>query len=466
MKYQWRVGAVRRRVAAARFLLLAGVFGAAVMAASFHFAVDRASAVVPGNNTRVSMTSGGLQTSNLSNFASLSRDGRFVTFTVNENGMVPSDANYSTDVFVRDLTNNTLTQASVSTSGVNSNLGASSPVISQTGRYVVFMSGSSNLIDGRTITDSNGQLYMRDTVAHTTTLLTEVSPGTYANGNAVPVDVSNDGRFVLFKSRATNLGPMIVAAGYNNLFLLDRSTNAITWVNAAAPGVMNGLDVIGAQMSCDGSFIVFDSSAGYLGLPSSAHTDVFLLDRRGGNKLTNITSSANGAALSGKISCNGNYIGFASYANNLDPITAGMSLDYHAYRYDRINSQFKLLDQSSTGTIPALGVINLPTSPLFLNLSDKGTAVFATPGTGLDPAATGAGGQQTYVRDPENGTTELLSRDSGGMVGNNSSPSQSPGSTLSVSADGKIAAYDSLASNLISGDTNGVLDVYVSDTGL
>ena len=62
-----------------------------------------------------------------------------------------------------------------------------------------------------------------------------------------------------------------------------------------------------------------------------------------------------------------------------------------------------------------------------------------------------------YVRDRQSGTTELVSISSGGASGNGAS------SHPSISPDGRYVAFQSLATNLVPGDTNGSLDVFVRD---
>jgi Tol biopolymer transport system component len=63
-----------------------------------------------------------------------------------------------------------------------------------------------------------------------------------------------------------------------------------------------------------------------------------------------------------------------------------------------------------------------------------------------------------FVRDRRGGTTELVSAAVGGGVGNASSAS-SP----RISSNGRFVVFDSEASNLVPGDTNGVVDVFVRD---
>jgi Tol biopolymer transport system component len=62
-----------------------------------------------------------------------------------------------------------------------------------------------------------------------------------------------------------------------------------------------------------------------------------------------------------------------------------------------------------------------------------------------------------FVRDVETGATRRASLTEGGGQGN--SHSENP----SISGDGRFVAFTSKASNLVAGDTNGVVDVFVRD---
>src|SRR5437762_3520785 len=70
---------------------------------------------------------------------------------------------------------------------------------------------------------------------------------------------------------------------------------------------------------------------------------------------------------------------------------------------------------------------------------------------------TPTGGTDVFVHDRQTGTTERVSVDSLGNEGNGSSANPS------ISADGRFVAFDSGASNLVPGDTNGGTDVFVHD---
>jgi len=67
------------------------------------------------------------------------------------------------------------------------------------------------------------------------------------------------------------------------------------------------------------------------------------------------------------------------------------------------------------------------------------------------------GTTDVFVRDRQTGTTERVS------VGKNKSQANSFSSAPSISADGRFIAFASFASNLVRGDTNGTTDVFVHD---
>ena len=60
-----------------------------------------------------------------------------------------------------------------------------------------------------------------------------------------------------------------------------------------------------------------------------------------------------------------------------------------------------------------------------------------------------------FVHDRQTGKTRRVSVSSGGVLGND----QSAGPA--ISADGRFVAFDSVATNLVPGDTNGMADVFV-----
>ena len=155
--------------------------------------------------TRVSVDSAGNQGNNNSGLPSISGDGRFVAFVSRTTNLVPGDTNNGEDVFVRDLLTNTTTRVSVDSVG-NQAIGNSfDPSISADGRLVAFRSNAPNLVPG----DNNNSedVFVRDLSTNTTTRVSVDSAGNQAIGNSGRPSISTDGRFVAFASFATNLVP-------------------------------------------------------------------------------------------------------------------------------------------------------------------------------------------------------------------------------------------------------------------
>src|SRR6185295_2774815 len=88
--------------------------------------------------------------------------------------------------------------------------------------------------------------------------------------------------------------------------------------------------------------------------------------------------------------------------------------------------------------------------------ADNRYVVFASPSGQIVPGDT-IGFQDVFVRDRRTGTTTLVSCEPGGAAANGNS------GTPVISADGRYVAFTSQASNLVAGDSNGAVDVFVRD---
>jgi Tol biopolymer transport system component len=90
--------------------------------------------------------------------------------------------------------------------------------------------------------------------------------------------------------------------------------------------------------------------------------------------------------------------------------------------------------------------------------SDGRFVAFMSLATNLVPGDTN-GKSDVFVRDRLTGTTERVSVDSSGPEGDDDSGLYGIG----ISADGRFVVFDSLADNLVAGDTNGTQDLFVRD---
>jgi Tol biopolymer transport system component len=158
---------------------------------------------VTGETVRVSVATGGGQASGGSLDATISDDGNLVAFSSTAFDLIASDANGASDVFVRDLTAGTTTRASITATGGEGDTASQEPVISGDGRFVAFSSLSTNMVAGDT--NNVSDVFLRDRVAGTTTRVSVSSVGGEANRACLGPSLSRDGRFISFRSDATNL---------------------------------------------------------------------------------------------------------------------------------------------------------------------------------------------------------------------------------------------------------------------
>jgi Tol biopolymer transport system component len=114
-----------------------------------------------------------------------------------------ADDGVQPDVMVRDIASNRTIICSVHTSGAQAGSTCHHCHISQDGRFIVFESASTNLVNG----DGNNQTdcFMHDRITGQTVRVSVGTFGTEANGASTRPRITRDGRFVSFVTTATNL---------------------------------------------------------------------------------------------------------------------------------------------------------------------------------------------------------------------------------------------------------------------
>jgi len=271
--------------------------------------------------TRVSVDSAGNQGDNISRRPSISADGRFVTFDSYATNLVPGDTNASLDIFVRDLSTNTTTLVSASSSGDRGNNDSGLPSISANGRFVAFRSVATNLVPGDT--NDRRDIFVRDLLTNTTTLVSASSNGDRANSTSTLCYISADGRFVAFSSNASNLVPGDTNSS-EDIFVRDLSTNTTTRVSVSSTGNQGNEDSGSPSISADGRFVTFSSEASNL-VPRDTNDseDIFVRDLSTNTTTRVSVDSAGNPANSDSefpsISANGQKVAFSSFAANLVP---------------------------------------------------------------------------------------------------------------------------------------------------
>lgn len=206
-------------------------------------------------------------------------DGRFVSYT-RLNEFRPGEFRF--DVFVQDRQTGATECITPPAAGepAPSFAYAVRSRVSDDGRFVAFISGSGDLVAGDPpqSTGVDGYLYVRDRQTATTKLVRGLG-GAVPNAPIDPyIDVSADGRWVVFDTTASNLVPGD-ANGTLDVFLYDAMTDAVERVSVGS-GEEEGSDwSFYGLISDDGSRIVFRSAAQNLNPSPNGIEQIYLRDR-------------------------------------------------------------------------------------------------------------------------------------------------------------------------------------------
>jgi Tol biopolymer transport system component len=280
---------------------------------------------VSGVTELVSVDSGGVQGNGGSDFPSISPDGRFVSFTSQASNLVPADTNDAFDVFVHDRQSGATDRVSVDSAGVEGNRdSADTSSISADGRFVAFESYATNLVPG----DTNGtfDVFVHDRQSGGTERVSVDSAGVEGNDQSGSPSISGDGRFVVFRSPASNLVPGDTNS-FPDTFLRDRLANTTERVSIGSGGVEGNLGGDQGSISTDGRYIAFGSLSSNL-VPGDTNgvQDIFVRDRQLSTtervSIDSAGSQADGYCWTlwfAAISPNGRYVAFSSSASNLAP---------------------------------------------------------------------------------------------------------------------------------------------------
>lgn len=358
------------------------------------------------------------------------------------------DTNNAADVFLRKRGSSTVTRLSVTTNGEEAQ--ASSPRFDDEDMLypaissllddrktfgVTFASRATNLLpDGVTNPDVNKQLYLRipdpnNPARGTTVLISRGFSGTEAgNGNSTKSSITalegKNGFRIVFSSSATNLvaapqalgenPPSARLAGPSRLYIAD-----VTVSRSKATVMIYGIQEI-ADAIAEENFEEFYDPV---------------------------------------ISGDGQYVACTASS----AVTQPFSTTPPVTQILRLNLKSKIGETVSKNT----GGLGQGSSkyPSISYAGDKIT--FSTEATNLGVDASASQPKFVLWRDVDD-SLELIGKTGKGVVGNGSYPPQnSPfephGPIGMISIDGRFAAWSDTANNLVSGDTNGVADVFLKD---
>src|SRR6266446_2495738 len=243
--------------------------------------------------------------------------------------------------------------------------------------------------------------------------------------------------------------------------LWGRSAGAQTTerVSVASGGTEGNDASLGSALSADGRFVAFDSAATDLVAGDTNRvSDVFVHDRQTGTT-ERVSVASDGAQGNGKsgllslafppaLSAEGRVVAFVSFATNLVAGDTNGATD--VFVHDRQTGTTERVSVASDGTESNAACLGSALS------ADGRFVAFQSDATDLVASDTN-GTTDVFVQDRQTGMTERVSVASDGTQANNAS------SYPALSADGRFVAFQSDATNLVAGDTNGATDVFVQD---
>ena len=382
-------------------------------------------------SARVSVSSSGAQANGASCCGVVSGGGRFVAFdSFASNLSVHPDTNGMRDVFVRDRVAGTTRRVSVSSLGTQSNGPSSVAAISADGRYVVFRSAATDLVHQDT--NHHVDVFVRDLATGRTTRVSDTPSGVQGTTDAGRASISGNGRFVIFREAYGT------ACGTYGVFVKDRSAHTLKLVSRTSNGSPMCLfptpcgavgRVTGGHITDDGHIVTFELHGA--DSDCTPHPDAVVRDRAAGH-----THVFDGYTVEQDISPDGRFVAYADGVGGRD-----------VFLRDRVAKT--TIEVTGSDTEPPSG-ISAPAT-----VSDDG-ALVAFDSTAPDLIAGDTNGVvDVFLRDVAGATTARLSvTPTGGQL-------TAPSVGAAISADGRHVVFDSRAGRIIGGDSNNVRDVFI-----
>ncbi|MDZ4179720.1 MAG: cell wall-binding repeat-containing protein [Coriobacteriia bacterium] len=340
--------------------------------------------------------------------------------------------------------------ASVSTGGAPGNRVSEEAVLSADGNLVVFNSFATNL--GGSVGGTYNNVFLRDRLDGQTTCVSLNALGQEPTYGASEKDISADGRYVTFASAGGNLVEG-TTDDFTDIFVRDTSTGEITCVSVTSAGAAADEGSWGPSISADGRYVAFNSSATNFeaGNPFGNY-HVYVHDRNTGETKRASVSSAGAVGDSdsqgARISANGRFVAFYSSATNLVPHDTNDRDDIFVRDLlrgttTRVSMTWEGEESNGTSDLPEIS-------------ADGRYVVFESSATNMTDDVKGPH-RDVFVHDRRTNNTELVS------VATDGTPSDDSANEPAISADGRYVTFQSMAGNLVSGDTNGAQDVFVRD---
>lgn len=306
---------------------------------------------------------------------------------------------------------------------------SSGRALSADGRFVVFSSSASNLVEG----DTNGveDIFVRDQWSGAVRRVSVAADGTQGDSPSQLPAISANGRYVSFFSQAGTLIP----GGDNgkHVYVKDLYSGAVARATSlpdgsAPPQAELSFTTMLSALSADGRYVAFPSSRALAAGDGNGRIDVYVKDMQTG--ALDLVSSNSADAVGNDnshvpaISADGRHVAFLSTAGNLVPDFTASSLQNKVFVKDRLTRSTRLVSATSAG-VAATGTCGDPPA-----LSADGRYIAFQCSSPNLPANGPWTGERIFVKDMQSGTLELISQ-----------PTYSNALAPAISGDGRYVVF-------------------------
>jgi Tol biopolymer transport system component len=398
----------------------------------------------------------------------ISQDGRFVLFESKSRTLAPGGG-AGLDLFVRDRLRGTTRIVSVRVGRSEATSAGFSPSISRDGRYVAFVSYSSNLVRG----DTNGtyDVFVRDMRRRITTRLVPPGRRQTDDGSIGAPTLSADGRYLAFVSDSAQW----VRGDTNrnwDVFVHDRRTGATRLISKGLDGRPANKDSSSAVLAAGGRHVAYWSAAtNVVRRDTNDRPDLFVHDLRSGTTVRATVSTSGEQARFPEpgyvaqvtsISADGRRVAFMSRAANLVAGDTNRRSDVFVHDLSRHETSRVSVTSSGEQVCEARPPGGFGCVGGGWISADGHRVAFLGNGSDLVAGDTNDAGD-VFVHDLRTRETTRVSVDPAGGEVCERRRQTNPGCSEwpSISGDGRFIAFMSRAGDVVPGDTNGSVDVFV-----
>jgi Tol biopolymer transport system component len=269
--------------------------------------------------------------------------------------------------------------------------------------------------------------------------------------------VSGDGRYIAFTSYA-RLAPADTNRR-RDVYVVDRVDGRLTLESVTTDGEAGEFDSGPASLTGDGRFLVYETVVPTAS--GSPQLEIVLRDRLEGT--TTLVSAgrsgdrANGSSMNPKISRDSSVVVFSSTATNLTGDADANGKQSDIFGYDRVERVIRRISIDSNGRQPPVGASLAPSVSAdgryvaFASTADLRGGAHSS--TSTSPSRI----FNIYLRDRARQRTTQISAGLNGRTPDGSSWAPS------ISANGRVIVFSSLATNLTPNDRNRAADVFLAD---